>query len=333
VSVAHVVLVASTTVAAIGVWAAVVRVGSLRRIVRRLRLVPAVAAADHALVAALVGQGDVLRAEPSLRALPMSVRRRVVNRLASGIEGRELERLRRIADAVGVIDSERERLRDRRWWVRMRAAALLCALAVEDAVQESLLDDGHPAVREAAIWWAGRTGLPRGLVPALLARLDDPDGMVRHAARETLVAAGPAVAEALVDTLTTASSPAGIVGVLRVAAEVHDVRVAAAALRWLGDPDAAVRAAAAAVVAQTADHDLVVHLLGDPDPVVRAAAAEGAGRSRQALLAGPVGRHLEDPAWIVRDAAAVALRWMGPSGEVVLRTAQASGRVAAGTAT
>lgn len=322
------VVVASATIAAIGVWAAVVRAGSLRRIVRRLRLVPAVAAADHALVAALVGPGDVMRAEPALRALPMSVRRRVVNRLASGIEGRELDRLRRIAEAAGVVDSERERLRDGHWWVRMRAAALLSALAVEDPLQEALLDDPHPAVREAAVWWAARTGLREASTRALLALADDPDGMVRHAARESLAAAGPAVGSALVDALTRATAPGGIVGVLAVAAEAHDVRVAAAAVRWLGDPDGRVRAAAAAVVAQAGDPDLVVHLLGDPDPRVRAAAVSGAGRSRQPLLAGPVGRLLGDQAWIVRDAASTALRSMGPPGEVVLRGALARTRPA-----
>jgi HEAT repeat protein len=62
-------------------------------------------------------------------------------------------------------------------------------------------------------------------------------------------------------------------------------------------------------------------MLDDPEPSVRAAAAVALGRLGHWPAAPAIAARLRDPVWVVRRDAALALRGLGPAGELLLERA------------
>ncbi|HEU0091794.1 MAG TPA: cyclic nucleotide-binding domain-containing protein [Vicinamibacteria bacterium] len=114
-------------------------------------------------------------------------------RLGGGAE----EARRRIAADATAADPAR-----RLFAARAIGEAAVPALA---SALTDLLRDGEPRVRAAAIAAAGRVGEP-GLWPLVVEALGDPS--VRSAAASTLLAAGPAAADALIAALDACDAPA-----------------------------------------------------------------------------------------------------------------------------
>ena len=90
---------------------------------------------------------------------------------------------------------------------RLFAARAIGEAAVSglDPILTGLLRDGEPRVRAAAIVAAGRVGAP-SLWPLVVQALDD--SAVRSSAASTLLAAGPAAADALIAALDACDAPA-----------------------------------------------------------------------------------------------------------------------------
>jgi HEAT repeat protein len=85
-----------------------------------------------------------------------------------------------------------------------------------------------------------------------------------------------------------------------------------------------VRRGAAQVLARTGGQPAaatLIHLIRDPDASVRASAAAGIGVLGHWPAAPALATALQDASWDVRRAAAVSLRRLGPAGRIYLRRA------------
>lgn len=257
--------------------------------------------------------------------------RRTKDRLAIGEElvaaakdasPERIARLRAAAGHLGLLDTWRQDLGDRRWWVRASAATAIGALRDSDGAEAllALMGDEDVDVRAVVIEALARLGDERA-IPILFDQLADPS--LRHRARiiGALGLFGRRVLPAALADLDRRPDNAMLIADLIVAIggavpedEIvercqhpsADVRAAAlrmlAALRVRGHGVAAARAA-----------------LGDPDAGVRAMAARALGRSGQPEAAVVLSLHLDDD-WTVAAEAATALRRLGERGLDQLRT-------------
>lgn len=191
----------------------------------------------------------------------------------------------------------------------------------EDAVPPLLADDrvevrrrprsGPPSTRRTGRWarswpcWESRRCSRGSPCRDALTRLP-------HAASSPLALA-----------IRTAQGDAAL-GAPRVAVSIPEPALATAALERCADPDPRVRAGAARVLGGIGGESTVASLeamLDDDDARARAAAAASLGQLRHWPVAVSLQRCLRDPSWDVRRAAALALRGLGPVGEVLLRRA------------
>jgi HEAT repeat protein len=148
----------------------------------------------------------------------------------------------------------------------------------------------------------------------------DPSRFARYTAMDSLIRLGGDASEPLGEAIAAGAGPTA----LEVAARIADPKLAAAAGARAGDPDPAVRAWVARVLAAVggeAHATLVGGLLDDEDPEVRAAAAVALGRLGHWPAAPRLAASLRDRAWRVRRDAAVALRTLGDPGRLMLERA------------
>lgn len=302
---------------ATALWALMVQIQSTRALRNRLRSRIAHDDALRDLIDAIV-DGDS-RSGDALGALTPLGQAVVLARLATGIEGQELEHLRDIAGEAGAVERARNHLTHRRWWERLSSVSLLAALSVRDPVQLSLLDDPHPAVRAAAVRWVSRTGLAPEAGPNLLPLLADSDGLVQAATRDALANAGAAAAPMLGEALSPSSDHRVVRAALEVTAVSPDVDLLGTARWWVTSDRPELRAAVAGLVARSTHQEELRALLDDREADVRLAATRAAGRTQLATLGGSVGLRLGDEDWRVRDAAITALHQLGSPGQIVLR--------------
>jgi HEAT repeat protein len=177
----------------------------------------------------------------------------------------------------------------------LRAIAALRPESTRDGVSEAIarvLDHSDPAVRAAAV--AAAAACDRFMLVDVAPRLAiDPSPGVRAEVAIALIVGGEedrphAILAALLDSSASADRRAGLDAVRRLGGHAPSPRIAAS----LHDPEPAVRAAAVAAVA------VVTEGLDNVDDLLIAA--------------------LEDPARIVRDAAADALRERAAAVEPIL---------------
>jgi hypothetical protein len=240
--------------------------------------------------------------------------------------GQGVDYLRAGATALGLEKHWRAGLRSRRWWDRANAVHALGLLRKPGIGQEMvrLLDDPHEEVRAAAVAALGWLADP-ATVPELLKRLSDETRHQRvriiEALQQAGAAAGPAVLAYLDAQPRVPHQVADMVGHLRLPAAMDHF------LRWTGDDDPALRAAAfRAIGILGPDERAFYHALkglGDSDARVRAMAARTLGRSGLGDAVPYLAAQL-DTEWSVAVEAALALRTLGPSGMAALES-RASG--------
>lgn len=299
-------------------WAVIQQLRSAVAATVHARRQSAAEVTTRALVDALVGgRGSVDASLASSVSIDLAG---PLARVATEIEGRELDHLRTIAAELGMVDWAESRLGSRKWWERLRAVSLLEALSLTHDAQLAVVADPHPTVRAEGIRWMARTGVTVEGANRILDALADPDGEVRGAALDTLSSGVDTARSVLVDALEGASTDHRVTAsVLDIAAATCDPALVTASERWTRAPVADVRASAAGALAHSTDGRALVALLDDPAPVVRQAAIRAVGRGRHRRLAGPVGGGLSDEDWRVRDAAIGTLRLLGSPGQIVLR--------------
>ena len=258
----------------------------------------------------------------ALRRLPPGIQAAVFLEISQNLSGAGKERLRNIAEEVSLLGRARKLCRSRSWSRRLMGSRLLARMDVPDPVMEKLLTDPHPAVRaQAAEWAAAHPSEP--VIVALLELLRDPETLARFAVKNSLFRMGPRVTAPLVRFLETVSGEAAESG-LTVAEALAGPAFLPAALRHSASQEAPVRVAAARLLGAIGDASCAARLtllLGDSDAAVRSISARALGRMRHWQAASSLANALHDPAWRVRNEAAMALRAIGAPGALYLRRA------------
>lgn len=258
----------------------------------------------------------------SLRRLPRSVQTKAFLEVARNVSGSGMERLRFMAQQVGVLDHARKLCASRRWTGRLRGARILSQMDVPDPLVLKLLMDRHSALRaQAAEWAAAQPSMP--VIAAMLRLLADPATQARFAVQTALLRMGAVAAGPLATFLERNSGSAAEAG-LRVAEALAEPRFEQAALRLSRPADVAIRTAAAKLLGAVGGADAaerLMELLGDEAFQVRAAAAQSLGRLRHWQAGSALSERLRDETWPVRRQAALALRAIGAPGVLFLRRA------------
>jgi hypothetical protein len=273
---------------------------------------------------ARLGTSGIVNVEEiqALRDLPHNVQVIAFLEIARNLTGTGKERLRFVAQQVGLIDRARQLCESRRWTRRLRGARILSRMDVPDPLVHQLLADPHPAVRaQAAEWAAAQPSVD--VISAMLTLLADPATQARFAVQDALLRMGSIVAGPLATFLETRSGPAAEAG-LRVAESLAQPSLGPVALHHSRSENAALRVAAANLLGAVGDAPAaqrLTELLGDDDSRVRAAAAHGLGRMQHWQAASLLADRLRDKAWRVRRAAGLALRAIGAPGALFLRRA------------
>jgi hypothetical protein len=284
----------------------------------RARARAALAAELAAELATDPGEAPASPAPAPLAGIPPRVAARLVAELAPSLRGRQLERLRAIADNLGLVARARRGCASRWWWRRLHAAHLLTAFGAD--VPEGLLADGDESVRAQAMEWAGDHPTEER-AERLIHALGDPSPLCRSTALDALLRFGPAMVEPLARHLGEDDEPPVVRSLLALATWRPNPRYGRAALRLAAEADPGVRAAAARLLGALGGEEGVAALgplLADRDPAVRASAASSLGRLGHWPSAAAVGLLLRDPAWPVRRAAGEALAAMGAPGAFLL---------------
>ena len=230
--------------------------------------------------------------------------------------------MREVAARLGLIARAAHASRSRWWWRRLYATRLMTLVDGGSAFMPALIGDPDPLIRTQVAEWAALHPDPATLV-ALIGLLDDPTGIARFAVMDTLMRIGRPAAPALLAGLPTAG-PAGIASALLVGARLADPILLPAGLTHAIHDDAAVRAAAAALLGAVGGSEAVMMLtrqLDDPAPEVRQAAARGLGELAYWPSAAALLPLLGDRTFPVRRETAAALAAMGDRGQAVLRSA------------
>lgn len=212
-----------------------------------------------------------------------------------------------------VINSLIRQLRDRRFYVRARAAEFLGmsrnSRALEPLVQ--LLKDEEPIVRGAAASALGKLG-DRRAIPPLIEALREGAGepYMRHVIEALRDLDGPMVLDALIEALGY-EQPTVRSGAAEALARLGDRRAIpplVEMLRGQGPRDSAARALAAFGRAAV---EPLIGLLDHPNKDVRFFAAKSLGEIGDPSAAGPLTKLLGDEYIIVRKKAAQALAEIG----------------------
>jgi hypothetical protein len=282
-----------------------------------------VTAPPRAALARLVTSGIVnVEDVQALRALSHDVQVIVFLEISRNLSGTGKERLRFIANQVGLIDRAQKLCTGRRWTSRLRGARILSRMDVPDPLVTQLLADPHPAVRaQAAEWASAQPSVP--VISAMLLLLADPATQARFAVQNALLRMGGIVAEPLTIFLETHSGQAVAAG-LRVAESLAEPRFAPAALELSRSTDPPIRVGAAKLLGAIGGGgaaERLTALLTDGDSQVRAAAASALGRMQHWQAASQLAGCLRDSTWRVRRDAGLALRAIGAPGQLFLRRA------------
>jgi hypothetical protein len=275
-------------------------------------------------VAILITRGTVNVEELQvLAAQPNDVQVMAFLEISRNLSGEKKDRLRFIAEKVGVVDRARKLCLNSRWTKRLRGARILSRLDVPDPLVRKLLADPHPAVRAQAAEWAAAQPSD-DVISAMLVLLADPATQARFAVQNALLRMGGVIAAPLAAFLETHTGRAAEAG-LRVAESVAEPSFAPAALRHSSTADdMGVRVAAANLLGAIGDATAaqrLIEMLKDGESRVRAAAAQSLGRMQHWQAASALSECMRDSAWRVRKESGLALRSIGAPGALFLRRA------------
>jgi HEAT repeat protein len=274
-------------------------------------------------VAVLISRGTVnLEELEALKKQPNDVQVVAFLEISRNLSGTEQERLRFIAEKVGVVDRARQLCQSPRWTKRLRGARILSRLHVPDPLVRKLLADPHPAVRAQAAEWAAAQPSEE-VISSMLGLLADPATQARFAVQDALLRMGGIIAGPLNAFLETHTGRAAEAG-LRVAESVAEPSFAPAALRLSRADDVGIRVAAAKLLGAIGDAaaaERLIEMLRDTESRVRASTANALGRMQHWQAGSLLSEGLRDSAWRVRKESGLALRAIGAPGTLLLRRA------------
>ncbi|MFP5224408.1 MAG: HEAT repeat domain-containing protein [Actinomycetota bacterium] len=295
----------------------------------RRRMVPNRVALDALAMASVGGADARMRAVGLLSRTRRSLRIQALLDVALVVEGRARAELREVADELGITRDAHRLLHHRRWWKRVTGARVLMGLG--EAPRVDLLDDERIEVQQVAIAWISEADDPPAL-DRLVRFAGAAIPLLRFVAQDSLLRLGPTAMPPLRNRLEQLSGihrpderqTVEILALLEVAEGMGDPELTEAALPFMSNGSAQVRASAVGVMAAFGgrkNERRAAGALSDIDPLVRAAAARALG-SMGAWKNGHVVRdHLSDRDPLVRREAAIALGRMGPVGRILLRDA------------
>ena len=287
------------------------------------RRVKRLSKASHEALARLVNRAHVSVEDlEALKLLPPDIQTITFLDVSRSLSGTGKERLRFVAQQVGVIDRARALCRHRWWTRRLRGARILSRLDVPDPLVQTLLADPHPAVRaQAAEWAAAQPSVE--VISSMLELLADPATQARFAVQNALLRMGNVIAGPLAAFLENHSGASAEAG-LRVAESVAVPGFLGPALRHSRADEPGVREAAAKLLGGIAGADSgarLMEMLSDSESKVRAGAASALGRMHYWQAASLLAERMRDHRWRVRREAGLALRALGAAGTLFLRRA------------
>jgi hypothetical protein len=258
----------------------------------------------------------------SLKKLPHRVQVTAFLEVSRNLSGASKERLRFVAQQVGLLDRARKLCENWLWTRRLRGTRILSSMDVPDPLVLKLLVDPHPAIRaQAAEWAAAQPSVP--VITAMLRLLADPATQARFAVQDALLRMGSIAAGPLATFLERNSGRAAEAG-LRVAESLAEARFEHAALRLSRTDDVGIRVASAKLLGAVGGApaaERLTELLRDDASEVRAAAAQSLGRMQHWQAGSLLAEGLRDSTWRVRRQSALALRALGAPGALFLRRA------------
>ena len=260
-----------------------------------------------------------------LIAMPVRLQARLFSNLAPSVGGSHQEQLSAMAEKMGIISYSEALCKSRWWWKRLYGVRLLTSLGAGHASTSSLFNDPSPWVRAQTAEWAVDHPKP-DIIDGLLTQLDDPSGVCRFAAQDSLLRMGIIVIEPLAEFLDIHSGRK-LETAMEVAVSLADSRLLRAALAHCNDDAPRARALAAAILGNLGGDEAVnrlVEMLLDTDATVRVASAHSLGSLAHWPIAAKIAPLLADPEWDVRKEAGLALRLFEAPGTLFLRRAVSS---------
>lgn len=276
------------------------------------------AAARAVALGALRGHTDLA----PIGKLPRRLQGRVIVELARVVSGTDRVTVAELAQRLGLIEPALKQCGSRRWHRRLRGARFLTLLDVKTPAMAALFDDPHPLLRAQAAEWGARQNSDI-LLRRITALISDRSPACRFTAKDALLRAGAAAVLPVHDYLESAPEDA-LIDALEVVAGLAEPRFSAMCDNLSRHVRPAVRVAAVRALASIGGEQAAaaaLRALTDSDPLVRSAGAEAAGLLRQSAAAPHLYRMLGDSEFEVQRAAALALRALGASGELLLRRA------------
>jgi len=268
-----------------------------------------------------VGRRDIA----TLQRLPFPVREALVLEFGRTVRGESIDRLARVASAIGLTRRAVHSCASRFWWRRLAGARLLGVLDYNGPALRALLDDPDPTVRSEVLHWAASRADSQ-VIDSLVARLTDPARLCRFTVRDSLLRLGHPAAVAL-EKFLERHDPSALADGLLVARGLAQPNLLAPALRLSAHADALVRARAVAVLGTLGGESaaaILVERLHDDDTGVREAAARAIGEVAHWRAASALAERLTDASFPVRREAGLALRRLGSVGVLLLRRARTS---------
>ncbi|MFO0775956.1 MAG: HEAT repeat domain-containing protein [Nitrospiraceae bacterium] len=258
----------------------------------------------------------------ALRRLPLNRQVGLVHEWGTNLSGRGADIVGALSEQLGLMRAAERMCRSWWWSRRVRGVRILTVLVAGNAIVPPMFQDRSPVVRAQVAYWAASHPTPAS-IEALLAMLSDPDRFCRFAAMDALHRMGTVVIDPLVQFVTTQDGPQVdlAMSVISVMGDEHFLHVAKT---MIVAERAVTRAFAAKVlgaVGGVGHLSLLLDRCADPVATVREAAVTAVGNLGHWPAAPRVAKLLGDPEWIVRHAAALALRNLGAPGRLFLRQA------------
>jgi hypothetical protein len=250
---------------------------------------------------------------------------RAITEYAPSVGGGDRAMLAEVADVRGLRTSARRRLTSWLWWRRLVAARLLTLLGADEAEVARMVGDGESAVRAQGA--AAAAAWPFAGAPSMLVgMMRDASDLVRFEAMQAIVRLGSAGTETVFAELRSDAwrDGTGLRALLELAAAIATPNVVDIGSRFSISDDAAIRCAAAKVLAAAGGEAAcarLVEMLRDENADVRRTAARALGVIGEWRASAALGDRLDDDSHEVRIAAASALQRLGAPGMLMLRRA------------
>ena len=240
-------------------------------------------------------------------------------RLAVSLSGEARLKLQDLARALGHVNWAQKLTTSWFWWKRLEGIRVLRGLAILPQDFDRLLQDRNPLVRAEAAYFVVDQPTP-ARVERLVSELFGPSSRARFASQNVLHKVSHLALKPLAHYLKNPPGPTLVA--LQTAQTMHSPELLAGALACAGSSEAAERAAAARLLGVLGGKQALERLsqmLVEPEPTVRSAAAEGLGRIGDWHMAAQLSACSQDSDWNTRLQASLALKRLGPPGELFLR--------------